>query len=162
MAGFKSAFPLPGKNGVLAKSQESQQKIMSERRKTAATAHAEMFINGPAKELMKKDQRGSILKCNSELLAILRQAFEAAGLVWRQPTALECVYLEGFDGHEFSSKSPYMEAHPLHRMEEDDTTLNRHALRILVTPLVLGYGDSFGENYGKSRAWAKAVVWLDE
>ena len=46
--------------------------------------------------------------------------------------------------------------------DEDSTRLDHHRIMMVVSPAILGMGDSDGDNYWKHRIWAKAVVWLED
>ena len=54
-----------------------------------------------------------------------------------------------------------MDAHPLHQLE-DEKRLDNHRIILVVSPAILGMGDSDGGNYLQHRVWGKAVVLLEE
>lgn len=128
---------------------------MGGRRAAAAAAIVKEFMNGPAKELMKKDP-GS--RCDAELLAVLEQAFELSCLIWTQPQYLKCLYLENLEDLKYSCQHEYLQTHSM--QGDDDTKLYGYGIRIVVSPLILVFGDSNYENYGDHIVWSKAVVWL--
>jgi hypothetical protein len=62
----------------------------------------------------------------------------------------------------FKAGSDIMQAHPLHRLYEDDVRCDGWFVGIVAHPAIVAYGSSDGKDYNNGRVWMKAEVWLDQ
>jgi hypothetical protein len=61
-------------------------------------------------------------------------------------------------GQQFSATSPYVTAHSLYQVEDDESYLNEKPIVVAVSPVILAYGNENEEDYHQHRVWKKAVV----
>lgn len=96
----------------------------------------------------------------------LQDIFERAGALFSrlhtQRFQLTCALLEDFQDTPFNVSSREMQAHSLRKLDEDDTSLDGHAIAMVIYPAVHINGTSDGRDYDKKRTLSKAVVWVDE
>lgn len=62
----------------------------------------------------------------------------------------------------FSIESPEMVAHPLYRLEDEDTSMDNRGVLLVVYPLVTAYGNDDGESYDHRTIWSKAIVLVED
>jgi len=139
------------------------------RRLRTAKELADEFLKGPPSLLLHGVSAGHELKDRVEdLQRLFQEALEISARLWKQPTILRSKRFGDLALETFTADSDLIDAHPLHQLglsdddDEDSTRLDHHRIMMVVSPAILGMGDSDGDNYWKHRIWAKAVVWLED
>lgn len=62
----------------------------------------------------------------------------------------------------FFIESPEMVTHPLHRLDDEDTSMDDREVLLVVFPLVTAYGNDDGESYDQRTIWARATVLVED
>jgi hypothetical protein len=98
------------------------------------------------------------------LANIMMSAAGIATSLWAQRPHIHWHRIEQLELVPFNVKSPIMEPHPMHKIDEDDTSHNGRKIGIVIRPsLCAPSEDDLGfEDETKSRVLAKAVVWLED
>jgi hypothetical protein len=131
------------------------------RRKRLSNDITMAFLSCPGKILLRSVSQDEELKRREELLDIVQAALELSARLWKQPMVLRTKRFADLLEDTFSVDSEFMDAHPLHQLE-DENRLDNHRIILVVSPAILGMGDSDGGNYLQHRVWGKAVVLLEE
>ncbi|KAK3678253.1 hypothetical protein LTR78_001548 [Recurvomyces mirabilis] len=123
---------------------------------------ADLFEHGPARLLMT--QADDTL--NDVRRQKLRKVFKDAGGfamgLWTQRTGIEYRFRQEPADQNFLISSPFMQAHPLHKLDNpDDHSLDGAPVRLVLQPTVLRLGTHGAESYDQKSVWAKALVWID-
>lgn len=133
---------------------------MPHRLRRMASSFVEDFINGPAQIFLPEpENQAGVTRRSDDLHSLYHQAAELALSLWAQRTSIACYGQQHL--HEFNSSSPFMTAHRLQHLDEDDTRLDGRKILMCIQPAVLAFGNEDGEDYDKSKVWAKAVVLLE-
>lgn len=115
------------------------------------------FLSSPARHLLCESKYPDIsARRDRQLLELF---CEAAGLstdLWTQQTSMNCNF--HLVGRPFSATSPYVTAHRLYQVEDDETYLNEKPIVVAVSPVILAYGNENEEDYYQHKVWKKAVV----
>jgi hypothetical protein len=119
------------------------------------------LLSSPGRVLLKPVSPEEEAKRREELLNIFQSALELSARLWKQPIVLRTKRFADLLEDTFSVDSEFMDAHPLHQLE-DEKRLDNHRIILVVSPAILGMGDSDGGNYLQHRVWGKAVVLLEE
>jgi hypothetical protein len=120
------------------------------------------FFRGPAMALLRPVNKESehTSRCQ-DLERLVFAAAELAFSLWMQRTYITCYGLANMRVFA-SGESNYVMPHRLHHVEENDTTLDGHAVIIVTRPLIMAWGDENAENYRQQKVWAKATICVEE
>ena len=135
--------------------------LMPDRLHKMASSHAKTLINGPAHIFFREpESQAEVLRRRDDLQSLYHQAARLALSLWAQRTVIASHGLQRL--HEFDSSSLLMTAHRLHHLDEDDNRLDGRKILLCTQPAVLASGNENGENYDKSKVWAKAIVLVED
>lgn len=129
-------------------------------RKRISTKRAQAFLQGPVQILSTGLTESEKSKCKEELQEVYISAAELSASLWTQRTYTSNDGLRQLNA--FSIKSPEMVAHPLHRLDDEDHSMDGKEILLVVYPLVTAYGNDDGESYDQRTAWAKAIVLVED
>jgi myosin heavy subunit len=126
---------------------------------------AKQFRESPARLLLQMLQTPEDrANRQRELREIFMKAAELATSLWTQKSYLRCEGLRELKDRTFRNGSPIMEAHRLHKLDDEDPRLDGRPISIVIQPTVLAIGNHEGEfmDPARPRVLAKAVVWVDK
>ena len=103
-----------------------------------------------------------VARRHEELLEVMRALGDLFSSLFKQRAFTACWGKEKLQKMQFSADSRTMAAHPSHGLEDGDARLNGRTVQMVVQPAILAYGNEEGRNYGESKVWSKAVVWLSQ
>jgi len=134
---------------------------MPDRIQKMASFHGEALINGRAHILLREpESQAEVIRRSDDLYRLYHQAGGLALSLWAQRTVIASHGLQRL--HKFRASSSLMTAHRLHHLDEDDKRLDGRKILLCIQPAVLAFGNENGENYDKSKVWAKAIVLVED
>lgn len=98
---------------------------------------------------------------NKALEDIVDRAVHLSTRLRTQRTNFESEKPENRLGQQFVVENDNMEAHRLHQLSYEDTSLDGWEVGIVVHPAIIAWGDNDGGGYDSGRILSKAVVWLE-
>lgn len=133
---------------------------MQDERKRISSKRAQAFFQGPVKTLCTDMTDSEKNKCKEALQEIYIWAVDLSASLWTQRTYMRNDGLRQLDT--FTIESSEMGAHPLHRLDDEDTSLDNREVLLVVFPLVTAYGNDDGESYDQRTIWARATVLVED
>ncbi|KAK2755734.1 hypothetical protein FQN54_005884 [Arachnomyces sp. PD_36] len=130
---------------------------ITEMRKRMSERLASEFLRGPVGLLLRPNltyEEGCMV--TNQLTNIIFNAGENSMNLWMQRTNM--VMFELRNCGKFNLNNPFMTAHRLHQLDDDDHRLDGKPIIAVIQPGVVAFGDNDGENYEKYKVWSKAVV----
>ncbi|RPA83094.1 hypothetical protein BJ508DRAFT_413753 [Ascobolus immersus RN42] len=119
-------------------------------------AFATEFENSGARFVIEKRSEES----HKALVEVFRKAGEMALRLWKYPTDMNSIGADLLGDDEFQVRSPKMKAHPSHKLDEYDTSMDGSGVALVLFPGVEANGNQEGERYGETKVWLKAEVRL--
>ncbi|KAK8161277.1 hypothetical protein IWX90DRAFT_515063 [Phyllosticta citrichinensis] len=102
-------------------------------------------------------------ECLEELRCIMKEAAIIRTHLATQRVAYVWIPDANLVGQSFAARSSFYKADRLNKLDDDeDERCDGKTIKIVLSPYVLAYGNSDGENYEEYRVIAKAVVWVDD
>lgn len=126
----------------------------------ACIALAKSFLHSPLKTFMGDESDEEHKIRHRELIGIFLDAGKLARKLWTQRTFMQTVDKRNLKF--FKVDSPYMVAHRLQKLDDDDHRLDGQEILAVVQPGLIAYGNEDGENYDDHRVWSKAIVLVVE
>ena len=116
------------------------------------------FLTGDTSLLLRHSTDELTAATIGSLQGIILKAADIAIKIWTQPYFLTSKGLPGLPAFEVSS--PTMEAHRLHRLDDEDQSMDGRLIKVVTQPALIIHGNSDGKDYNTSRVLVKAVVCL--
>ncbi|KAF3401417.1 hypothetical protein DPV78_005474 [Talaromyces pinophilus] len=129
-------------------------------RKRISVKRAQAFFQGPVQSLCADLTDSKKSKCKEELQEVYIRAADLSASLWTQRTHMRNDGLRQLEA--FSIESSEMMAHPLYRLDDDDTCMDSREVLLVVFPLVTACGNDDGESYDQRTVWAKAIVLVED
>lgn len=134
--------------------------LANRRIKNISKLFALALESGPLHLLLRQEKPAEQSERSEALRSIIERAAWLFIKLRTQRTEFKLDESKNYLGQRFEVRSDVMKADKLHRLEDDDRSMDGGTVDIVVFPVILGFGDSSGGRLDTSRVLSKAVVWV--